>query len=139
MVLTVIVPQYSCSVPAISQPTEIDYAHRLFEIGKFIEAGEVYARIADQDSKNYPAVLQLGSIALLSNRLDDAQKWLEQAINPSARQRRCQSHARRGVLSPRAVPLLRWQHFLRAGRNGTLQISSSLPLLFYSNPAVTLG
>jgi hypothetical protein len=69
MVLTVIVPQYSCSVSAISQPTEIDYAHRLFEIGKFVEAGEVYARIADQDSKNYPAVLQLGSIALLSNPL----------------------------------------------------------------------
>ena len=80
MVLTVIVPQHSCSVPAISQPTEIDYAHWLFEIGKFVEAGEVYARIADQVSKNYPAVLQLGNIALLSNRLDDARKWLEQAI-----------------------------------------------------------
>ena len=37
---------------ATSQPTEIDYAHRLFEVGKFAEADEVYARIADQNAKN---------------------------------------------------------------------------------------
>ena len=30
--------------------------------------------------KIYSAIVQLGRIALLSNRLDDAQKWLEKAI-----------------------------------------------------------
>jgi hypothetical protein len=52
IVLAVIVAPYSCSGSATSQPTEIDYAHRLFEVGKFAEADEVYARIADQNAKN---------------------------------------------------------------------------------------
>jgi tetratricopeptide (TPR) repeat protein len=49
-------------------------------LGKFAEAGELYARIAAQNPKDRSATLQLGRIALLSNRLDDAQKWLEEAI-----------------------------------------------------------
>jgi hypothetical protein len=36
--------------------------------------------MAAQDSKDHSALLQLGRIALLSNRLDEAQKWLEGAI-----------------------------------------------------------
>ena len=36
--------------------------------------------MAAQNPKDYSAILQLGRIALLSNRLDDAQKWLEKAI-----------------------------------------------------------
>jgi hypothetical protein len=42
--------------------------------------GQVYARVAAQDPKYYAAILGLGRIALLSNRLDDARKWLEKAI-----------------------------------------------------------
>jgi hypothetical protein len=42
------------------------------------EAGGVYVRIADQNPKAYSAILRLGCIALLSNRLADAQKWLEE-------------------------------------------------------------
>ena len=62
------------------KPAGIDAANRLFEAGKFAEAGKLYSRIVAQDSKDYSATLQLGRIALLSNRLDDAQKWLEKAM-----------------------------------------------------------
>jgi cytochrome c-type biogenesis protein CcmH/NrfG len=80
--LAVIVAPCSFSGQAASQPkqAEIDSADRLFEVGKFAEAGELYARIAAQNPKDRSATLQLGRIALLSNRLDDAQKWLEEAI-----------------------------------------------------------
>ena len=71
---------------AIAEPTaqpkqsRIDSANRLFEAGKFAEAGKLYSQIVAQDPKDYSAILQLGRIALLSNRLGDAQKWLEKAI-----------------------------------------------------------
>src|SRR5437764_11484145 len=61
--------------------SEIDSANRLFQAGKFAEAGKLYSQIVAQDSKDYSATLQLGRIALLSNRLDDTQKWLEKAIS----------------------------------------------------------
>jgi predicted aspartyl protease len=67
---------------ATAQPkqSEIDSAGRLFQAGKFAEAGKLYSQIVAQNPKDYSATLQLGRIALLSNRLDDAQKWLEKAI-----------------------------------------------------------
>jgi predicted aspartyl protease len=70
-----------CNTLATSAPeqSEIDSANRLFEAGKFVEAGKLYARFAAQKPKNYSATLQLGRIALLSNRLDDAKKWLQAA------------------------------------------------------------
>ena len=80
ILLSLIVAPCSFSGEATSQPSKIDSANRRFEVGKFAEAGEVYARIADQNPKAYSAILQLGRIALLSNRLADAQKWLEEAI-----------------------------------------------------------
>lgn len=60
--------------------SEVDSAGRLFQAGKFAEAGKLYSQIVTQNPKNYSATLQLGRIALLSNRLEDAQKWLEKAI-----------------------------------------------------------
>src|SRR5207248_4892497 len=63
-----------------SGQSEIDSANQLFQVGKFAEAGKLYSQIATQNPKDYSATLQLGRIALLSNRLDDAQKWLEKAI-----------------------------------------------------------
>jgi len=74
------------ATPAIpestSQPRQsgIDSANRLFEAGKFAEAGKLYSQIVAQNPKDYSATLQLGRIGLLSNRLDDAQKWLQKAI-----------------------------------------------------------
>jgi predicted aspartyl protease len=71
---------------AIAEPTSqpkqsgVDSANRLFEAGKFGEAGKLYSEIVAQNPKDYSAILQLGRIALLSNRLDDVQKWLEKAI-----------------------------------------------------------
>ncbi len=67
---------------ATSQPrqSELDDANRLFAVGKFAEAGGLYAQIAAQDPTNYSAILQLGRIALLSNQLGDAQKWFEMAL-----------------------------------------------------------
>ena len=71
---------------AAAEPTaqprqsESDSAGRLFQAGKFSEAGKLYSQIVAQNPKDYSAILQLGRIALLSNRLDDAQKWLEKAI-----------------------------------------------------------
>ena len=80
--LAVIVAPWCFSGQATSQPklSEIDSANRLFEVGKFAEAQELYARIEAQNPKDYSTALQLGRIALLSNRLDDAQKWLEEAL-----------------------------------------------------------
>ena len=60
--------------------SEIGAADKLFQAGKFAEAGKIYSQILTQDPKDYSANLQLGRIALLSNRLDEAQKWLEKAI-----------------------------------------------------------
>ena len=67
---------------AVAQPKQSgnDSADQLFRLGKFAEARELYSRIVAQDPNNCPATLQLGRIALLSNRLDDAQKWLEKAL-----------------------------------------------------------
>jgi len=66
---------------ATPQPkqSEIDSADRLLQSGKFAEAGKLYSRIIAQNPKDHSAILQLGRIALLSNRLDEAQKWLEKA------------------------------------------------------------
>jgi hypothetical protein len=61
--------------------SEIESAGRLFQEGKFAEAGVLYSQIATQNPKDYSALLQLGRIALLSNRLDDAQKWLDELID----------------------------------------------------------
>ena len=80
--LAVILAPCSFSRQAASQAqqSKIGSADRLFQIGKFAEAGELYAQMAAQDPKDFAAILGLGRVALLSNWLRDAQKWLEQAI-----------------------------------------------------------
>jgi hypothetical protein len=73
-----------CAVPGQATAAEqkpIDSADRLFRIGKFAEAGEQYAKIVADHPDDYPATLQLGRIALLSNRLDEAEHWLKRAID----------------------------------------------------------
>jgi hypothetical protein len=80
--LVAIIAPCSLSGQATQQPrqSEIDSADRLFQTGKFAEGGKLYSQIVTQNPKEYSATLQLGRIALLSNRLDDAQKWLERTI-----------------------------------------------------------
>jgi hypothetical protein len=65
-----------------SQPrqSEIDSADRLFQVGKFAQADKLYLRKAAQNPKDHSVAFQLGRIALLSNRLRDAQKWLERTL-----------------------------------------------------------
>ena len=63
-----------------AEQTPIESADRLFQMGEFAQAGEQYARIAADRPDDYSAILQLGRIALLSNRLDDAESWLKKAI-----------------------------------------------------------
>jgi len=80
--LAAIIGPGSLSGQTTPQPSqsEIDSADRLFQMGKFAEAGKLYSQIVTQNPKDYSATLQLGRIALLFCRLDDAQKWLEKAI-----------------------------------------------------------
>ena len=68
----------AATAESTAQPkqSEIDSANRLFQAGKFAEAGKLYSQLVAQNPKDYSATLQ----PLLSNRLDDAQKWLKKAI-----------------------------------------------------------
>jgi hypothetical protein len=56
-----------------------DAADQLFKAGKFLEAQAQYTQIAAEQPSDYHAVFSLGRIALLSNKLDDAEKWLTRA------------------------------------------------------------
>ena len=67
------------AVPAHAADQE-PAANQLFQSGRFAEAAEAYARVVVEHPDDYTATLQLGRIALLSNRLDDAEKWLTTAI-----------------------------------------------------------
>ncbi|PYK12185.1 MAG: hypothetical protein DME65_04815, partial [Verrucomicrobia bacterium] len=80
--LVAVIASWTFLGQAAPQPIEsgIQSADRLFQLGKFADAGELYSRIVAQKPNDYSATLQLGRIALLSNRLEDAQKWLEKAI-----------------------------------------------------------
>jgi Aspartyl protease/Tetratricopeptide repeat len=71
---------FSGETAAEQKPSPIDSTDRLFQRGEFAQAGELYARIVADHPDDYSATLQLGRIALLSNRLDDAEKWLKTAI-----------------------------------------------------------
>jgi predicted aspartyl protease/Tfp pilus assembly protein PilF len=79
--LVTVVAAWSFSGQARSQTSQanIELAD-LFKVGQFDEARKGYARVADKNPNDYSAVLQLGRIALLSNQLNDAQKWFEQAL-----------------------------------------------------------
>jgi predicted aspartyl protease len=62
-------------------PEEIAQADRLFQSGRFAEAQNAYVEIAAKDPKDFHAASQLGYIALLSNKLDDADPWLHKALD----------------------------------------------------------
>lgn len=59
---------------------DLDSADSLFKAGKFAKAEKIYVKILNEDPENHRAVARLGYIALLANRLDDAKKWLTEAI-----------------------------------------------------------
>lgn len=78
--LVMLAPCAASAKEAQQQPPTIDTADRLFQNGEFVQAGEQYAHIAAEHPDDYRAVLRLGRIGLLSNRLDDAKNWLESAM-----------------------------------------------------------
>ena len=80
VLLVAIVPFPCFGQPAGQNPSAIESADRLFRAGEFAQAREQYARIAAGAPADYSAILQLARIALLSNHLDDAKRWLERAI-----------------------------------------------------------
>jgi cytochrome c-type biogenesis protein CcmH/NrfG len=45
----------------------------------FAEAEKMYSEVLLKDPEDFHSALRLGHIALLSNRLDDARKWLAKA------------------------------------------------------------
>ncbi len=58
----------------------LESADRLFEAGKFAKAEKIYDGILKDDSEDHRALVRLGEIALFSNQLDAAEKWLTAAI-----------------------------------------------------------
>ena len=62
-------PQSATGATADATPqpnqSEIDSANRLFQAGKFADAGRLYSQIVTQNPKDYSATLQLGRIGLL--------------------------------------------------------------------------
>ena len=86
-------------------------ADSLFKAGKFAEAEKFYAQALDKDPKDYRALVRMGYLALLSNRLDEAQNWLSKAIelkpkDPSPKSLLAEAYYRRDDFA-RAAPLFR--------------------------------
>jgi tetratricopeptide (TPR) repeat protein len=79
MLLVLLAPCATSAQPVEPRPSPIASADRLFQAGEFAEAGEQYARLAAGHPDDYAAMLGLGRVALLSNRLDDAETWLKKA------------------------------------------------------------
>lgn len=81
-IIIAVVVACSWTVQATPEPksSEADSADRLYQSGKFVEAGKHYSKLVAQNPNDPSTILQLARIALLSNRLDQAQKWLEKAL-----------------------------------------------------------
>ena len=58
----------------------VDYASGLFKESKFAEAKKICAHVLAGEPKDFQAVVLMGRIALLANRLAEAEKWLTKAI-----------------------------------------------------------
>jgi hypothetical protein len=63
--LAVILAPCSFSGQATSHPkqSKIDIANRLFQVGKFAEAGKLYSRMAAQNPKDYSATQRRAEMA----------------------------------------------------------------------------
>jgi hypothetical protein len=69
-----------------SSHTQLESADSHFKKGSFAEAEKIYREVLTKNPKDFRSNLRLGHIALLANRLDDAQKWLAQAIELKPRE-----------------------------------------------------
>jgi hypothetical protein len=90
---------------------DLDSADALFQSGKFPEAEKLYAKVAERDATNPRALLQLGRLALLSNRFSEAERWLKSALgvkqdDPAAQQLLFETYSRQDRFAD-AASLLR--------------------------------
>jgi len=75
-----VLPGLCCGeLPAEEPPRGIEQADGLFAEGRFGEAAELCGARLTEVEDDYPAVLRLGEIALLANRLDEAERRLSKA------------------------------------------------------------
>ena len=63
-----------------SNKRNLEYADSLFKAGEFVRAEDIYIELLSEEPDSFKALARLGNIALLANRLDDAQRWLTKAI-----------------------------------------------------------
>ncbi len=80
LALALLLAPCAVSIAAAEEPKAAPTADQLFQAGKFAEAGALYAAMAARHPDDYAAILGLGRIALLANRLGDAEAWLGKAI-----------------------------------------------------------
>lgn len=66
--------------PKPAKGANINRAEARFAIGNFSDADKLAAAVLEAEPENFRAVLLRGQVALLGNRLDEAQSWLEQAL-----------------------------------------------------------
>jgi len=57
----------------------IKIANNLFKNGDFYEAQEIYSDILDKDTNNLKSLIFMGYISLLTNRLEESEKWFNKA------------------------------------------------------------
>jgi Aspartyl protease/Tetratricopeptide repeat len=77
-VASLLLPSCNRTVRAEESPAEA--ADAAFQSGKFADGEKLYKQIAASDPRNYSAHLRLGEIALLANRLHDAESWLQKSL-----------------------------------------------------------
>jgi membrane protease YdiL (CAAX protease family)/predicted aspartyl protease len=90
---------------------DLELAEINFKNGKFADAEKIYIEAIKDHPTNHQVLMHLGYIALLANRLDDAQKWLTEAIKLKPKDRTTKSllaevHYRRDEFQ-NAAPLFR--------------------------------
>ena len=93
----------ACAHYSPATRSELSEADRLFCAARFTESMARYAALESALPGNFGASLRLGEIALLGNRLDEAEKWLLQAsaLDPfshEARKLLAQTYYRKGAL-----------------------------------------
>ena len=77
-------------IPAAHAEDSLTQGERLFQAGAFADAEAAYAETLRDDPRCAAAALRLGKIALLSNRLDAAEKFLKNALELEADNRKAQ-------------------------------------------------
>ena len=96
----------TATAQATAQPKQsgIDSADRLFQVGKFAEAGKLYSQIVAQNPKDYSAITSAGSHRIAFEPARRHAKMAGKSNSPEAERNRSQGHVGPGVLSPRRFP-----------------------------------